>query len=185
MAQAGNGDQGRTSSPGANLDMRSMPAGRGPRMARVHRTNDTRIFSRSGSRVRREQGEEGEQDFVAPTEPNSPTEPIPNPGGRRRPSRAVSSRNARASAHRDRALSEPGPSWARRQSAARTIEPSTRRSPIGPPRRAARPRRASLGAWNSDEPRRVTGASGSAARFSPPRRVRSSLVRDYARRNNS
>ena len=44
-----------------------------------NRTNDTRIFSSSKSPVRREKGEEAKRVFAAPTEPNSPTEPMPNP----------------------------------------------------------------------------------------------------------
>ena len=47
------------------------------------RTIDTRIFSSSESRVRREKGEETERVFDGPTELPSPTEPIPNPAGRR------------------------------------------------------------------------------------------------------
>jgi len=41
------------------------------------------------------------------TEPPHPTERIPNRRSRERPSRAVSSRSARASAHRDRTRTEP------------------------------------------------------------------------------
>ena len=44
-----------------------------------NRTIDTRIFSSSESRVRREKGEEVERVFDAPTEPPAPTEPMPNP----------------------------------------------------------------------------------------------------------
>ena len=72
-----------------------------------NRTIDTRIFSSSESAVRCGEAEETERVFDGPTEPPSPTEPIPNPGGRHRPSRAVSSRIARAPAHRDRAETEP------------------------------------------------------------------------------
>ncbi len=46
-----------------------------------NRTIDTRIFSSSESRVRREKAEEAERVFDRPTEPPSPTEPIPNPRG--------------------------------------------------------------------------------------------------------
>jgi len=95
-----------------------MVRGRYPELERNHRvgnggqgrnrTNDTRIFSSSERPVRCEKAEEVERVFDGPTEPTSPTEPIPNPGGRRRSSREVSSRNERASAHRDRAGTEPG-----------------------------------------------------------------------------
>ena len=72
-----------------------------------NRTIDTRIFSSSESAVRCEKAEEAERVSAATTELPSPTEPIPNPRGRARPSRAVSSRNARASPHRDRTRTEP------------------------------------------------------------------------------
>jgi len=71
-----------------------------------NRTIDTRIFSSSESPVRREQGDESERVFDRPTEPPRPTEPIPNPGRGGRPTRDVSSRNARGSGHCDRAATE-------------------------------------------------------------------------------
>jgi hypothetical protein len=73
---------------------------------RVNRTIDTRIFSSSESPVRYGKAEEAKRVSAGTTEPPCPTEPIPNPEGRRRPSSAVSSRNARAPAHRDRAATE-------------------------------------------------------------------------------
>jgi hypothetical protein len=85
---------------------RNTPVGNGGQGR--NRTIDTRIFSSSESLVRRGKAEEAERVFSAPTEPPSPTEHIPNPGGRSRPSRAVSSRDARAAVHRDRARTESG-----------------------------------------------------------------------------
>jgi len=72
-----------------------------------NRPVDTRIFSNSERLARRGEAEEAERVFDAPTEPPSPTEPLPNHGGSCRSNRAVSSRNARASVHRDRAQTEP------------------------------------------------------------------------------
>ena len=48
-----------------------------------NRTNDTRIFSSSERTVRRVKVEEAGRVFDGPTEPPSPTEPVPNPAGRR------------------------------------------------------------------------------------------------------
>ena len=51
-----------------------------------NQTIDTRISSSLESAVRREKGEEAERVFDGLTAPPWPTEPIPNPLGRRRPS---------------------------------------------------------------------------------------------------
>ena len=83
------------------------PQGEGHGGPESHRTSDTRIFSSSESAVRREKAAVRERVFDAPTQLPRTTEPIPNPGGRGRPSRAVGSRNAMAAAHRDRTRSEP------------------------------------------------------------------------------
>jgi hypothetical protein len=86
---------------------RNAPVGNGGQGR--NRTIDTRIFSSSESPARREEVEDRKRVFAAPTEPNSPTELIPNPARAGRPSRAVSSRDARASTHRDRTRTEPWP----------------------------------------------------------------------------
>ena len=75
-----------------------------------NRTSDTRIFSSSESAVRCEKVEDREGVFVGPTEPSALTEPMPSPDRGDRPSRAVSSRTATASVHRDRTRTEPGTS---------------------------------------------------------------------------
>ena len=59
--------------------------------------------------VRCEKAEETERVFAGPTEPPGPTEPMPNPGAAGRPSRAVSSRVARASDHHDRTADRTAP----------------------------------------------------------------------------
>jgi len=64
--------RGRCPEPESNHGVESGGQGR-------NRTNDTRIFSSSESPVRREKAEETERVFDRPTEPPSPTEPIPNP----------------------------------------------------------------------------------------------------------
>jgi len=68
LSGVGSGGHGRTNSPGANLHMHRMPAGRGPRMARVHRTIDTRIFNPTKPPVRREPAEDREGILPWPTE---------------------------------------------------------------------------------------------------------------------
>ena len=72
-----------------------------------NRTIDTRIFISSESPVRRELAEDRESVSAGAIEPPRPTEPIPNPAGRSRPSRAANSRYASGSVHRDRTRAEP------------------------------------------------------------------------------
>jgi hypothetical protein len=104
--RVGNGGQGRIDSR-SESGQRSCPKGEDRRRPiRVNRSIDTRIFSSSESPVRHAEAEDAERVFAAPTEPPSPTEPMPSPTRGRRPSGAVSSRSARASAHRDRAGTE-------------------------------------------------------------------------------
>ena len=103
----GSGGQGRIDSR-SESGQRSCPKGEDRRRPiRVNRTSDTRIFSSSESRVRREKAEERERVFDGPTELPRPTEPMPNPGCADRRSCDVSSRSARAPVHRDQAGTEP------------------------------------------------------------------------------
>jgi hypothetical protein len=109
MDPVGNGGQGRTDSR-SESGQRSCPKGEDRRRPiRVNRTIDTRIFSSSERPVRRGKAEDRERVFARATEPPRLTEPIPSPTRGRRPSRTVSSRNATAAAHRDRAGTEPSP----------------------------------------------------------------------------
>ena len=109
MDPVGNGGQGRTDSR-SESGQRSCPKGEDRRMPiRVNRTIDTRIFSTAESPVRCKKAEDRKRVFARATEPPRLTEPIPSPTRGRRPSRTVSSRNAMAAAHRDRAGTEPSP----------------------------------------------------------------------------
>ena len=65
---------------GANANQRVGSGGQGR-----NRTNDTRTFRTTERPVRREKVEDREGVFDGPTEPPSPTEPMPNPARHRRP----------------------------------------------------------------------------------------------------
>ena len=78
-----------------------------------NRTNDTRIFSRTDGLIRQEKAEEAKRVFRGPTEPLSPTEPMPNPDSAVRPNRIVTRRHVTGPDHRDRAGSEPVRHYAR------------------------------------------------------------------------
>ena len=72
-----------------------------------NRTIDTRIFSTTESAVRRGKAEEAGRVFDGPTEPPSPTEPIPNQSREGRTGPSSGPCGSTAYAHHDRTLSEP------------------------------------------------------------------------------